>query len=208
MSTPPHDPRNLTANRFYPEGHYARIHSALLTPSPQNVATAFGVEEGAPVVRRERVHYAEDVVLSLSVSWFAPTLAALCPALLRCERITEGTPAYIGARTGLPAVRRRDIVTAAAAGQAHAEQLGVEAGSPVQLVTSYWLNATGGLMEFGESLSGAVRGITYDYSIAPAVYHAPVLPQTGVQLPYREVDTLESTRDTLTEVDMRNTRLT
>jgi len=87
--------------RIYPEGHYARILSASVQPAPHEVASALGLEVGAPTIARQRVTYATDgEPLAESVSYFPGELADTCPALLETERILTGTTVYIEQQTG------------------------------------------------------------------------------------------------------------
>ena len=170
MPTMQPSPRDLAiaardSGHLYPDGHYAVISHAGLTSAPQRVAEVFGVQPGAAVIRRDRVHHdVMGVPLSWSTSWFIGTLAGVCPKLLKRERIVEGTANYIAACRGTDIVRGRDVVTAVAANHEQARLLDVEMATAVQVVTTCWFAADDVAVEFGESLSVG-RSVSYDYLV-------------------------------------------
>ena len=86
---------------IYPEGNYARIERAGLTPASPDVTAALTLDPGAEVIERQRITYtSSDVPLAVSTSYFAAELAERCPALLSTERITQGTTLYVEQQTG------------------------------------------------------------------------------------------------------------
>ncbi|WP_205326978.1 GntR family transcriptional regulator [Glycomyces sp. YM15] len=156
--------------RIYPKSEYARIVEAELTTAAEPIASGLGVEPGAAVIRRLRVTLNKDTEqpVSVSTSWFAGELATACPALLETERLPEGTPAYIERTTGRRITAGREQHTADAATERDAELLGVDPGAPVQRGRNWMFDADGDVIEYGESVSAALRWSTYSYDIQPA----------------------------------------
>ena len=155
-----------TAGRIYPPGEHAVIKSAELVPAPGSIADALGLEPGTLVIRRYRVTYRDDSPISASVSWLDGTLAEAAPRLLSTERLTEGTAGYIRQMTGRDAVRGTDQDSARAATGQDAEDLGVEPGSPVATGRTWWYDADGVVVEYGERVSVPGRWSTHDYTIS------------------------------------------
>jgi DNA-binding GntR family transcriptional regulator len=158
-----HAPRDraLSARRtgrIYPPGEHAKIMSAELVPAPPDVAEALGVEPGAQVIRRRRVTYRDAEPVSASVSWFDGTLAALAPRLLTTERITQGTAGHIAEETGRAVATGRDQIAVRTASGEDAADLGVPPGSPVLCGHTWWSDADGGVIEYGEYVSIPGRG--------------------------------------------------
>lgn len=140
--------------RIYPSGHYARILSAELAPAPDQVATVFGVEPGAAVIRRVRTTYSEDdEPLSTSQSWFDGSVAAAAPRLLEAERIKQGTVRYLLEQTGRSERSHHAEVMHAAsrATEAEATELQITPGESVERTRSYFRDDAGELLEYGES---------------------------------------------------------
>jgi DNA-binding GntR family transcriptional regulator len=87
--------------RNYPEGHYARIVRAAITPAPPDVAAAIGTEPGAPVIeRREVIYAADDTPLAAARTCFPAILIDQCPALLEAEPVAGGATLYVERQTG------------------------------------------------------------------------------------------------------------
>lgn len=150
--------------KIYPQGHYARIHSAELTACPQQVADALGLEPGVPVIRRHRTTYnAQDEPLSTSVSWFDGALARTAPLLLQAERIPAGTPGYIAEVTGRVVSTTYVQHAATAASQEAAAQLGIAAESPVMVSQNRFVDQHGDVIEYGESTSLPDHWVFYEY---------------------------------------------
>jgi DNA-binding GntR family transcriptional regulator len=167
-----HAPRDraLSARRtgrIYPPGEHAKIRSAELVAAPPEVAEALGVEPGAQVIRRRRVTYRGTEPVSASVSWFDGVLAALAPRLLATERIIGGTTGHIAEATGRTVTAGRDQVTGLAAGSEDAADLGIPDGSPVLRGRTWWTDADGGVIEYGEYTSVPGRWNTYEYEVGP-----------------------------------------
>ncbi|WP_028922978.1 GntR family transcriptional regulator [Pseudonocardia acaciae] len=152
--------------KIYPPGHYARIRAAELTTAPERVAAALGLDTGAPVIRRQRTTYdSDDTPVSTSTSWFDGDLAGTCPDLLVAERIEQGTSSYIEARTGRVAAAGYDQLAAGAASEDIAAELGIAPGMPVLLAQNRWVDETGRVIEYGESVSPPDRWAFYEYTI-------------------------------------------
>jgi DNA-binding GntR family transcriptional regulator len=157
--------------RIYPPGQHARITSAEMVSAPAHVADALGVATGAPVIRRRRVTYQrrgqgqEDRPISASTSWYDGALAGTCSRLLQSERIREGTPAYIEAATGRHVATGRDQLAADEASAEDAQDLDVGLGAPVLRGRNWYWDSSGGVIEYGESVSIPRRWTAYDYEI-------------------------------------------
>ncbi|TSB24018.1 GntR family transcriptional regulator [Streptomyces benahoarensis] len=152
--------------RIYAPGEHAKIVTATLVEASEAIASALGVELGAPVIERQRVTYQGDDAVSASHSWFDGALADDAPKLLLTERLVEGTPGYIQSTTGRTACRGRDQVTGRAATQVDAERLGVPEGAPVRAGRNWLYDTEGGVIEYGESVSLAGRWASYEYDIS------------------------------------------
>ena len=161
--------------RIYPPGQHARITSAEMVSAPAHVADALGVATGAPVIRRRRVTYQrqgqgqEDRPISASTSWYDGALAGTCSRLLQSERIQEGTPAYIEAATGRHVATGRDQLAADEASAEDAQDLDVALGAPVLRGRNWYWDSSGGVIEYGESVSIPRRWTAYDYEIGDRV---------------------------------------
>jgi DNA-binding GntR family transcriptional regulator len=162
--------RSLTVVRtgkIYPDGHYARIRSVELVPAPERVADALGTAEGAIVIRRARTTYRPgDVPVATSVSWFDGALAPHAPRLLEAERIPQGTFAYVAQQTGRELAKVYTQLAASSADSAAAEQLGVAPGSPVLVSRDRFVDALGGVIEYGESTALADQWVFVESSAA------------------------------------------
>lgn len=152
--------------RIYPPNERAQIVSAELVEAPEEVSSALGLPSGASAIRRRRVTFRDDVPVSASTSWFAGDLDQVAPKLLAAERLTEGTPAYIEARTGRKFATGRDQLAAREATPEDAEFLRVEEGAPVLAGRNWIYDAEGDVVEYGESVAVADRWSSYDYGIA------------------------------------------
>ncbi len=151
--------------RIYPADEYARIVGAELVAAQEKVATALGVETGAPAVRRRRVTYRGEQVVSASTSWFDGVLAEVAPKLLVPERLTEGTPRYLEECTGRAVTAGRDHVGARLATEQDAEALGIEAGAAVLHGQNWYYDADGRVLEYGEYVSAGDRLRAYEYVV-------------------------------------------
>lgn len=136
---------------IYPPGEYAKIVSAEVTTAPNSIADALGIRPGAKVIRRCRVRYRKDTLVSHSTSWYSGRLAEIAPALLALERIEQGTPEYIGQKTGWYVHSGYDQLSATQAGTGVADQLGIVVGSPVLRGRHWMYDDKGDVIEFGES---------------------------------------------------------
>jgi DNA-binding GntR family transcriptional regulator len=159
--------------RIYPPGEHARIVAAELVTAPEHVADALDLEPGSQVIRRHRITLRGDgdEPVSVSTSWFHPDLATTAPALLETERLPQGTPGYIEQQTGRHAVICQDHITAGLATAEVARELGITDGAPVLLGRSWFREADGSIIEFGEYVSGPTRWATYEFALdaAPSV---------------------------------------
>ncbi|RLU90519.1 hypothetical protein CTZ27_21610 [Streptomyces griseocarneus] len=154
-----------TTGRIYPRGHYAKILSADIQAAPERVALALGLEEGADVIRRQRVTFGEDdTPVSSSTSWFAAELGERVPQLLRTERIVGGTPKAIEEHAGWSWQDGQDLVGARVATDEEAELLGITE-RPAALLVGYnsLFDAEGTVIEYGEYITHGDRYTCYAY---------------------------------------------
>ncbi|GAA3889991.1 GntR family transcriptional regulator [Saccharothrix violaceirubra] len=150
--------------KIYPPGHYAKIRSAALTPAPSLVADALGIEEGAPVIRRQRTTYtSDDTPVSTSVSWFDGALAASAPLLLSTDRIVQGTAKYVEEQTGRLAVATYVQHAASSARNEEAQELEISEGSPVLASRNRFVDGEGAVLEYGESAALPDHWVFYEY---------------------------------------------
>jgi DNA-binding GntR family transcriptional regulator len=155
-----------TTGRIYPPNERAVIKSAALVPAPAEIADALGLAPGSEVIRRHRITLRDDAPISASVTWLDGKLAADAPRLLMTERILRGTIGYIEETTGREVARGVDKDSARAATQQDAEDLGVPAGSPVACGRTWWYDANGAVLEYGERVSIPGRWSTHEYTTA------------------------------------------
>lgn len=141
------------SGRIYPSGQHARVVHAELTAAPDQVAAALGLDEGAPVVRRDRVTIEDERAVSASTSWFAGELATSAPRLLDLGRILEGTFVYVAVQTGRRFAGWRDQYEAVVATAEEADLLGLDAGVALHKGRNWVYDADGAVLEYGESLS-------------------------------------------------------
>lgn len=141
------------------------IKSSDLVPTPADIVDALGLTAGAEVIRRHRVTLRDDKPVSASTTWMPGTLAADAPRLLTTERIIEGAVGYVGQVTNRKAVRGVDQASARAATEQDAEDLGVPTGSPVVCGRTWWSDANGDVIEYGENVSVPGRWSSHEYEI-------------------------------------------
>lgn len=151
--------------RIYPDGEHARIVAAELVDAPDNVADALGIPRGVRAIRRHRITYRGGTPISASTSWFAEDLATAAPDLLGTDWIRMGTPGYIEQRTGRVLTSGIDQVAAAAADADVAAELGIPEGAPVLIGRNWARDASGEVVEYGESATLAGQWQAYDYAI-------------------------------------------
>lgn len=151
--------------KIYPPGHYAKIRSSELAPSPSRVADALGIAEGAPAIRRQRTTYTDvHEPVSTSISWFDGALASQAPLLLVAERIVQGTVQYVADQTGRAAVWTYVQHAAGRAAAEEAAELRISADSPVLLSRNRYSDAAGSVLEYGESTALPDHWVFYEYS--------------------------------------------
>jgi DNA-binding GntR family transcriptional regulator len=157
----------IKTGRIYPEGHYAKVAAAALVPAPEAPAAALGIDEGAPVIRRQRITLnASDTPLSTSVSWFDGSLVDVAPLLLQTDRIIQGTTRYVEEATGRTrSLSERMYISAGAATAEEAEALGIDEGSPVLRTRNYYWDTGGAVIEYGEAAAAEGQETAIDYTI-------------------------------------------
>lgn len=150
--------------RLYPLSDGSRVISAALVPASAAAAEALRLDEGAMVIRRERITLHADVPVTVSVSWMPGGLADAVPELLGTDRIPGGTIGRVAAVTGKQVSSGRDQLYARPASADEATALGIQAGDPVLCGTNTWVTADDEVLEWGEFVIPPHRRISYDYS--------------------------------------------
>jgi DNA-binding GntR family transcriptional regulator len=146
-------------------GERTEILGAELVPAPDRVADALGLEAGVSVVRRQRVYFDDQGVITLSTSWLAGHLAEAAPELLTAEPLSKMTFGLIEERTGRRASRRRDVVAIRPVPEEVAPRLEVEPGSPALTMTNLYWDQHGEPTEYAEDFLGDGRELTAEYDL-------------------------------------------
>jgi DNA-binding GntR family transcriptional regulator len=122
----------------------ARIHATGEPPAPERVARELGIEPGAPVLRIQRLRFADGEPLVLEDSWLP---AAPLQGLL--DRDLRGSLyALLGEHYGLAPVSAEERLAPVLAEHDQASALGVEPGAPLMLVERVARAADGTPVEF------------------------------------------------------------
>jgi len=150
--------------RIYPPSDRAEIVSAELVPAPAHVADAMGIDAGQQVIRRERLTYHADRVVQHSISWMPGDLAETVPALLSTERIAGGTMGAVREATGREVKRDayRHSARLATPAERTALQLPEDAEHALLAGDNTWYDATGAVLEYGESIIPPGLWVTVD----------------------------------------------
>jgi DNA-binding GntR family transcriptional regulator len=145
-----HVRRARHTGRIYPEGHYARIVAAAIAAAPPEVAAVLGTDPGASVIQRRRVTYAaDDTPLATSTTYFPGAFIDQCPALVKTERLTQGTTLYVEQQTGRTAAEIRANVTCVPGGEgpdSDAAQLQVPPGSSLLALSTTTYDIDGAVL--------------------------------------------------------------
>ena len=145
--------RGRATGQIYTSGERSEIIDAGLSPAPEAVASALGLEPGARAIRRRRIVHEEAGPVELSSSWMPQALAERAPLLLERERIREGTVAYIERTTGRRARLGRDRISARLATSQEADALQLGNGPAAVLVIHHTaFDAAGEPIEFAEAV--------------------------------------------------------
>jgi GntR family transcriptional regulator len=109
----------------------SRVLHRAMEPAPHWVAEALQLPEGSPVFRLDRLRLGNEEPLALDRTWLAPFHAQL----LEGHDLGRDTIYGVLERDyGIPILSGRYRITAAAAEDSVARELGVEAGDPVLLI--------------------------------------------------------------------------
>ncbi|MCD0450151.1 GntR family transcriptional regulator [Actinocorallia sp. API 0066] len=149
----------------YRAGERVEILGASLVPAPAGVAEALGVEEGTPVIRRERVYRDDEGVVAVSTSWLPGELAAAAPELVSTDPLPKMTFGLIEERTERRAVHRRDVVSVEAVPGEVAPVLGVGEGDVVLTMTNYYWDQHGDVTEYARDYLGPGRELSGEYPL-------------------------------------------
>ncbi|NDL60995.1 GntR family transcriptional regulator [Phytoactinopolyspora mesophila] len=147
--------KSQRTGKVYPSGQHARIVAAALDEAPDQVAKALGVEPGSEVIRRLRITYRGDRVVSRSTSWFPAAVSESAPLLLTTERIPEGTFAYVAHALGRQLGSWQDQYDPAVADADEAATLDVAEGTPIFRGQNWIYDDNGDVLEYGESIAAA-----------------------------------------------------
>lgn len=127
-----------------------------------HVASALKLAEGSWIWIVERLRYADDEPICISVAYLnLPLEIALAPAELQ----QEGSLWSILENKGIIFARSETTIQAVAAGETEADLLGVEIGSPLLLVEGVVFMADGTPVEYHQMFN---RGDRYKYSLQSA----------------------------------------
>jgi GntR family transcriptional regulator len=146
-------------------GERVEILSAELVPAPAEVADALGVEEGTPVVRRQRRYLDDDGVVALSTSWLPGEFAESAPELITAEPLPKMTFGLVEDRTGRRAVRRRDVVSLRLVPEDAAPLLDVQAGTPALTMANHYWDQHGSVTEYATDFLGGGRQLSAEYDL-------------------------------------------
>ncbi|NYF97885.1 GntR family transcriptional regulator [Janibacter cremeus] len=146
--------RAKRAGRIYSGNERAEIVAAeVVEHPPSHVARGLALPESTAAIRRRRITWDGEERTEVSTSWFSAELAAPAPRLLSTERIRAGTVAYVEEQTGRTAEYARDRMTARAAGDQDARDLGLkDSSTPVLLVEHTVYDEADFPIEFAEAI--------------------------------------------------------
>lgn len=146
--------RAKRAGRIYSGDERAEILIAeLVEHPPAHVARGLALADTTAAIRRRRITWDGQERTEVSTSWFSAELAATAPRLMSTERIRVGTVAYVEEQTGRTADYARDRMTARAAGEQDALDLGLEGPStPVLVVEHTVYDEADSPVEFAEAI--------------------------------------------------------
>ena len=145
--------RSQATGRLYTSQEWSEILTAELVSASDEVATALGLEAGAPAICRRRVTHDQHGPVEVSTSWFDGALAEQAPRLLERSRITEGTLAYIEQVTSRRGATARDRHSVRLASEQEAAELGLGEGpAAVGLVHHTVYDTRGAPVEFAEAV--------------------------------------------------------
>lgn len=153
---------------IYAPGQYAKIISAKLVPGPLHITKLLGLQDNAPVIRRERIRYQGEFVINKSVTYNPGIYAAVAPALLSTEPIKGGTSGYLEGRLGRYAVVTTQTITSRLATPEEVSLFcEVKPASPfiVLIGTDTLVTAEGEVIEAAEVVSPATRAYQFEFDI-------------------------------------------
>lgn len=151
--------------RVYGVDERAQIRSSKVVPAPAAIAEALDVDQGAPVVRRERLTLRSDSPVSMSVSWFRGEHVEAAPKLVNGERMPEGTFTYLAGVLGVTVTSGREQVEVGRATDAEATALQIGTGDPVLRSRTWFYTDDGAVIEYGEAAHPSGRRLSHDFSL-------------------------------------------
>ncbi|MGH3663410.1 MAG: GntR family transcriptional regulator [Micromonosporaceae bacterium] len=153
-----------TGDGFKP-GERVEVVDAVVTPAPDSVADALGLEPGTRVIQRRRTYFDTEGAVAVSTSWLPGELAQTVPELLSTEPLPQMTFGLVEERTGRRAVRRRDVVAVQPAPESIADTLGVEPETMVLTMTNTYWDQHDSVTEHAVDYLGVDRTLSADYAL-------------------------------------------
>lgn len=132
---------------------------------PKEVAEAMDLPPYSKAIQRYRRIERSGSPVCLCSSWYPPEFAESAPALLKNERIPQGTPNYLAQQLGTAITEGIDTVEAQAADLVVLNELGVGRGDPVLFIASRLTDPNGRLLEYGVYHYRAGAQVSYHYNL-------------------------------------------
>ncbi|MFD3728793.1 GntR family transcriptional regulator [Streptomyces sp. NPDC058671] len=154
-----HDRSGLT-HSTWGDGEQSSGHRAAIVAAPSDVAAALGIAGGDDVIRRSRVYRDARGIVAYSTSWLPTEFATVVPALLRSERLPNGSSLNeIAKATNRITVRRIDEEQAriATGDDLEALELPPHTVAAILVLTSRFLDADDQVLEYGVDLGAPGR---------------------------------------------------
>lgn len=147
-------------------GERVEILSAGLESAPVEVAEAFEIEAGSPVIQRRRRYLDDDGVVALSTSWLPGEFAEVAPELISTEPLPKMTFGLVEERTGRRAVRRRDIVALLPVPAEIEPLINLKAGTQALTMTNQYWDQNGAMTEYATDFLGVGRQLSAEYDLS------------------------------------------
>ncbi|MCF2528065.1 GntR family transcriptional regulator [Yinghuangia soli] len=146
-------------------GENVEIVGAELAAAPADVADALGMDEGAEVVRRQRLYRDDEGVVTVSTSWLPGAFADAAPELLVAQPLPAMTFGLVEERTGRRAARRRDVVAVRPAPDDAAAILGIAPGAAALTMTNLYWDQHGDATEYAVDVLAPGRELSAHYDL-------------------------------------------
>ncbi len=140
--------------------------TAVMTAAPADVAEILGIPAGRRARRRQETRYSNGKPVSMTVTWFPPSIAAKAPRLADAEPIPAGVMAYIAEATGGRAVRVIEENAALPADEDAAESLGIVPGTPVLVSRARHYTSADQIIGYAETSTTTGQWQSRTYTLA------------------------------------------